>query len=127
MVGRVIACVLCVNYCPALSILVPSEPHINLLGILGEPNYLLVTWTAPENPNGIILNYTVYCFSDGDLIMPGDSDITAIMVVVSGNHLSVVVMELTPYTFYDCYITANTSVGEGNSSRVETAQTDESG
>ena len=47
--------------------------------------------------------------------------------MVSGSERSAVVMNLTPFTYYDCYATANTSVGEGDSSSVKSAQTDESG
>lgn len=92
-----------------------------------------MTWTIPENPNGIILNYTVYCNelmlgsgSGEDYLYPEDLSANSI-IVVPASDLSVVVMELTPYAYYDCYVTANTSVGEGNSSTVQSAQTDESG
>ena len=127
----------------ALYFSVPSEPVVNVSRRVGEPNELLVTWTTPEDPNGIILNYTVYCdevtsdeegsaaSASGDgILIPEDSkllNITTVKVVLSGNELFVVVMELIPYTFYDCYVTANTSVGEGNSSMVESVQTDEAG
>ena len=103
---------------------------------MGEPNELLATWTVPEDPNGIILNYTVYC--DETVLVEGseasgegndvsESNTPTVIVVVPGSELFVVVMELTPYTYYDCYVTANTSVGEGNSSMIKSAQTDESG
>ena len=49
------------------------------------------------------------------------------VVVVSGTTLSTVVSELIPYTVYECYVTASTSVGEGNASLPMSAQTDESG
>ena len=87
----------------------------------GEPDELLVTWSAPESPNGIILNYTVYCNASDS----GDGDTAR--VVVPGSQHSAVIMNLTPYTCYDCYVTANTSVGEGNSNTVRSVQTDESG
>ena len=112
----------------------------------GEPNELLVTWTTPEEPNGIILNYTVYCDdssssesgddcddsstseSGDDVLMSGDSEfLDTTIVTVSGSQQFAVVMNLIPYTYYDCYVTANTSVGEGNSSTLKSAQTDESG
>ena len=113
-----------------LSILVPSEVMANVSRRDGRPNELLVVWTVPESPNGVVLNYTVYCdisetSASGDMLTLEDTNTTT--VVVSGNLLSVVVTGLTPYTYYDCYVTANTSVGEGNASIVESAQTDESG
>ena len=114
-----------------IPILVPSEPSISVSRRDGEPNELLVTWTAPENPNGIILNYTVYCDTSPSSESGDNAQDTefldAATVAVSGSARSAVVMNLIPYTYYDCYVTANTSVGEGNSSSVESAQTDESG
>ena len=96
---------------------VPSEPIITVSRRNGEPNELLVSWTAPESPNGVILNYTIYC---------NDSE-SVETTVASGSDRSAVVLNLTPYTYYDCYATANTTVGEGDSSSVKSAQTDESG
>ena len=88
-------------------------------------------------PNGVILYYTVYCdeemsetgsgtSGDGEL-SPDNSDTSTIVSTVLANETSAVVIELTPYTFYDCYVTANTSAGEGNVSVVDSAQTDASG
>ena len=88
-------------------------------------------------PNGVILYYTVYCdkemsetgsgtSGDGEL-SPDNSDTSTIVSTVWANETNAVVIELTPYTFYDCYVTANTSAGEGNVSVVDSAQTDESG
>ncbi len=46
--------------------------------------------------------------------------------VVSGTTMGVYVANLTPYTEYECFVTANTSAGEGEPSRVVFATTDES-
>ena len=46
---------------------------------------------------------------------------------VPGNETVAVIDNLTPYTFYGCLVTANTSVGEGNSSFIQFNLTDESG
>ena len=46
--------------------------------------------------------------------------------VVNGTLLTATITGLNPYTNYDCYVTANTSVGEGSLSSVATARTDES-
>ena len=105
---------------------VPSNPQITVSGRSNEPNELLVNWTAPDSPNGIILYYTVYCNKDDD---QGSSGILTpdVVVTVLGSYHSALVTGLTPYTLYNCYVTATTSAGEGNSSMVVTAQTDESG
>jgi receptor-type tyrosine-protein phosphatase Q len=104
---------------------IPSDPEFNVSMRANEPNELLVTWTTPDSPNGIILDYTVYCIADEGQgvggILPPD-----VVVVVPGTYHSAIVTGLTPYTFYNCYVTARTSAGEGNSSVVVAAQTDES-
>ena len=86
-----------------------------------------MTWTTPDEPNGIILYYTVYCNEDqgyhgGSGILPPD-----VVTMVSGIQNFAVVTSLTPFTLYNCYVTATTSAGEGNTSIVVAAQTDESG
>ena len=47
--------------------------------------------------------------------------------IVCGCQLAAVVMNLTPFTYYSCYVTATTSAGEGNPSSTKSTQTDESG
>ena len=100
---------------------------------------LEVTWEPPIEPNGVILTYTVYCDeiqhssgsglqNDGNFLTPfdDDDDSTAeFTTVVPGNQTQTFVMGLTPFITYDCYITANTSVGEGAPSIIQSAQTDE--
>ena len=50
----------------------------------------------------------------------------AILVVTNGTESEAFVEDLTPFTNYGCFITANTSVGEGTSSIIVTATTVES-
>ena len=49
--------------------------------------------------------------------------------VINGSTVitTTMIVGLNPYTNYDCYVIANTSVGSGNYSSVATARTDESG
>ena len=102
---------------------VPSEPQdITVSRRIGRPNELEIAWLDPANHNGIILNYTIYC-----TLTPSHSEGPDSIVVVSGDTFSTVVTALTPYTVYECYITASTSVGEGNASVAMSALTDESG
>ena len=110
----------------------PSEPQSpNTHQIRDSPTELLVSWDYPLEPNGIITSYRVYCYeTDAYSSGGGESDELVVNVttaVVPGNVTEGVVTELTPYTFYDCYVTANTSVGEGNASDSDSARTDESG
>ena len=114
----------------------PEEPVTKT--IFGSPLQLLVSWQLPSEPNGVILSYTVYCYeSDGsgsggyntyilpmlDTITPG----TIVQTVAPGNHSQLIVSGLIPYQTYDCYVTANTSAGEGDPSFINSAKTDESG
>ena len=111
---------------------VPSEPlNPNVLTISGSPTELLVTWDPPAEPNGIILSYTVYCYDqpmeeyqalskDTNTSQPEQKEIP-------GNETEAVLVNLTPYYLYGCLVTANTSVGEGNSSVIHFNITDESG
>ena len=112
----------------------PSEPQSpNTYQIRDSPTELLVSWDSPLEPNGIITSYRVYCYETHDSSGGGESDlieelaINFTTAVVPGNTTEAVVTELTPYTFYACYVTANTSVGEGNASDSDSARTDESG
>ena len=104
----------------------------------GAPTVLDVTWEPPFEPNGVILAYTVFCdeiqqssglqYDDNSPISPFSQtdDITAeFLTVVPGNQTQTFVVGLTPFTMYECYITANTSVGEGAPSIIRSAQTDE--
>ena len=50
-----------------------------------------------------------------------------IIVTVGGEQTNVLVPELTPYTWYRCYVTANTSIGEGERSSTDVDISDEAG
>ena len=108
---------------------VPSEPtNTTLATVTGFPASLYIQWEPPQEPNGIILAYTVYCkeviAGDGEESFVATPD--AIVAVTNGTQSAIHVDDLTPFTTYGCYITANTSVGEGESSIILRATTDES-
>ena len=132
--------------------------NTTLAQVIGSPTKLYIQWKPPEEPNGIIVAYSIYCkvmvVNDvqqilGSVSGSGSSEsilITATSglptsgeenglgdisdcensVVTKGTELKTFVEDLTPFTNYGCFITANTSAGEGNSSRIVTATTDES-
>ena len=136
--------------------------NATLARVIEFPTRIYVQWEPPQEPNGIILAYTVYCkevtatdgatpsesgsssylsssgsgsatltnamFQSGEE-RSGSSGATpeyAILVVVNGTQSATHVDDLTPFTSYECFIAANTSVGEGESSVFITATTDES-
>ena len=51
----------------------------------------------------------------------------SIFNVTKGSARQAVVKELLPFTEYDCFVTANTSTGEGPPSPTQTQRTMESG
>ena len=133
--------------------------NTTLARVIGSPTKLYIQWKLPEEPNGIIVAYSIYCkvmvvndvqqilgsvsgsgssesipiTASSGLLMSeevnglGDISDYAISVVTKGTELKAFVENLTPFTNYECFITANTSAGEGSSSRIVTATTDESG
>ena len=55
------------------------------------------------------------------------SNVPTIRSVVNGTTLAATLSGLSPYTQYSCYVTANTSVGEGNLSAIFAILTAQSG
>lgn len=106
----------------------PSKPESpDADQIRDSPTELLVSWEHPVEPNGIITSYSVYCYDSEIGSAYSIEELKEPLITVQGDVTEAVVTELIPYTFYNCYITANTSVGEGNASDSATARTDESG
>lgn len=115
------------NFC-----IVPSPPmNVYLAAIKGSPNQLTATWTPPLPKNGIITAYTVYCNTSANQEYPEQiigKNIPIIRAVVNGTTQTVgFTTGLIPFTQYDCYVTANTSVGEGVPSQVVINRTSDSG
>ena len=114
------------------SFAVPSSPlAFSLSTIPGSPNQLLASWSPPIPKNGIITAYTVYCNTSASqayieqMIGP---NVPTVRSVTSGSSLAVTFTTgLKPYTQYDCYVTASTSVGEGEPSQIVTKNTAETG
>ena len=79
----------------------------------------------------MITAYSVYCNTSASQAYPEQViglNIPTIRSVVNGTTLAVTFNTgLNPYTQYSCYVTANTSVGEGNPSDVVMARTVEDG
>ena len=90
---------------------------------------LMANWTPPSSPNGILTGYTVYCTVSHNQTYPeqvptGGSTYTVFNVT---SQTSVYLRGLLPFTFYHCYVTANTTVGEGGSSIARLSQTNQAG
>ena len=85
------------------------------------PTRLSASWMAPQTANGIITSYTISCRENGTM----DEFVTT--VISNGQATTVNISGLSPFTVYECFVTANTSAGEGDSSNFDTARTDEDG
>ena len=114
----------------------PSAPtSVQVETIAGQPNQLLVMWQLPDTPNGLITDYTVYCFGSDENGSNTERVTTPSSILfqnsisnttVDGSESSAVVGGLDPYTAYDCSVVAYTSVGDGEPSSVESGVTDQS-
>ena len=118
----------------------PSSPlNLSVSTVPGSPNQLSASWSPPVPKNGIITAYTVYCNTSASQAYPEQiigPNVPTVRSVING----MVVMALVyfpatmstfttgpnPYTQYNCYVTANTSVGGGTPSQIMTARTDQS-
>ena len=111
---------------------VPSSPlALSVSTVPGSPNQLSASWSSPIPKNGIIIAYTIYCNTSASQAYPEQvmgPNVPTVRSVVNGTTMAVTFSTgLNPYTQYDCYVTANTSVGEGTPSLVITTRTSESG
>ena len=98
--------------------LVPTAPiNFMLSRILESSTTLSATWEEPDPANGMITGYTLRCTaSSTTLELEYDVDVNDVMLE-----------NLIPFTEYQCTISANTSIGEGPASDMQTAMTDEGG
>ena len=70
----------------------------------------------------------MYCNTSAGQAYPEQTigpNVATLRSVVNGTTLTAAITGLSPYTNYDCYVTANTSVGEGSLSAAATARTNE--
>uniref|UniRef100_H2YZV0 protein-tyrosine-phosphatase n=1 Tax=Ciona savignyi TaxID=51511 RepID=H2YZV0_CIOSA len=85
---------------------VPSAPPEHLVVSPIDATSIRVTWEPPakESRNGELTHYTVYYRQHGLESAAADMQVNGTSVVVQG---------LQPYTEYDVWLTASTTVGEG--------------
>lgn len=105
---------------------VPSSPiNLNAEAVEGDPSSLYVTWVPPAVPNGVITRYGVYCQESQPMMGSGSGGSFLSPVFTGGSELNATVTGLIPFTIYGCFVSANTSVGEGNASATVFQTTDE--
>ena len=125
-----------------LYFVVPSSPtSLSASAVSGDPYSLYISWMEPLKPNGVISSYNVYCQESntsssvgilgesidifGESIDIFGESIDIFGEVVPGTSFNATVGGLTPFTEYGCFVSANTSFGEGNNSFVTYQTTDE--
>ena len=86
------------------------------------PTQLFASWTTPKPTNGDITSYTVFCRENGTM---DDNFMTR--EEVQGMETMVPLTNLSPFTAYECFVVANTSVGAGNASNLDVERTNEDG
>ena len=85
-----------------------------LIGVNGSSSTLSASWTEPDPANGEISGYFIRCNSVSQFN-------------ISASSTSTTLMGLSPFTEYECVISASTGAGEGSASAPQTATTDEDG
>ena len=125
MDATVVSNTLLIYFCTA-----PSSPlNFSVSTVPGSPYQLSALWSPPIPKNGIITAYTVNCNISASQAYPEQMigpNVPTVRSVVNGTTLAATITGLNPYTNYDCYVTANTSVGTGMKSKIHSNTTDES-
>ena len=82
---------------------VPAGPPRQFLSVSFNSTSIIVSWSAPATPNGVITEYQLQCSGGGQVFSR----------TVMGSQTTTTLSGLLPYTSYSCSITAHTSVGGG--------------
>ena len=98
----------------------PGSPPRDVVVTGTTSTSVMISWSLPELPNGVIILYKVYITYVDCL---GNTNGT--QFVNNGNSFEVV--GLSPYQMVQVQVSASTSVGEGPRSDLVTGRSDESG
>lgn len=85
---------------------------------------ILISWLAPKHRNGNIQQYTVYSRESGK---KGQAKNVVVRVDEKGNPVTYESRGLKEDQSYDFWVSASTSVGEGEPTSVVTQKTDTRG
>ena len=86
------------------------------------PDQLQASWSTPDPTNGMITSYTVFCRENGTM-----SAFIVNQVIEDGMATMAQLTRLSPFTAYECFVTANTSAGAGDRSNLDIEMTNEAG
>ena len=102
-----------------------------MASVTTSPYEIAIAWNPPTQTNGIITAYTVYCNTSATQAFPEQvigPNMASIRSIVNGtSQLAIFNTGLNPYTQYECFVTANTSSGEGVASPILIVRTGQSG
>ena len=96
-------------------IIVPVTPPSNFVPTVVNATAILLMWSPPQVPNGVINSYQVSYSTSGHLVS-----------LLLGNVTNYVVSDLEEYTWYTFTISSFTRIGQGPSTFVS-ARTDIAG
>lgn len=110
-----------------------APTNVDVLVVSGDPVSLDIIWNPPVFPNGYITHYNIYCQesqlavgSGGSMfVLPTSTYQPIFTSTVQGYDMNATITGFTPFTTYGCYVSANTSVGEGIISATVFQTTDE--
>ena len=109
---------------------VSSSPlNFRLSPVSYSPNELTAMWTPPAVTLGSIMNYIIFCNTSDNQTYPEQvigPNVPTNRAVVNGTTLSVTMIGFMPFTQYDCYVTASSTVGDGTPSLLARNRTDQS-
>ena len=109
---------------------VSSSPlNFRLSPVSHAPDKLTAMWTPPAVTLGNIMNYIIFCNISDNQTYPEQvigPNVPTNRAVVNGTTLSVTMIGFMPYTQYDCYVTASSTVGDGTASLLARNRTDQS-
>lgn len=102
-----------------------DEPEADLSGS-GSGSGSNSPLTPGESGSGTLVSSTGGTVEFPELEVPEVTANYTIKTEVGANETYVYIQQLTPFQEYECYVAANTSVGQGNQSSLASAVTDES-
>ncbi|XP_069083629.1 phosphatidylinositol phosphatase PTPRQ [Pleurodeles waltl] len=91
----------------------PSDPPKNVSYTNLTSTSILVIWSPPSKPNGIIQYYSIYYKNSSDTFMQNFTN-DDIGIELENVSLSAVLDNLATFSSYKLWITSSTSMGDGN-------------
>lgn len=100
---------------------VPGDFPENLIMTNRSSHAVLIEWSPPSEPNGIVTGYTIYVNYDNDTSEPER------VLMTDGSTLRYTLENLLAFQLVSVQMTANTSTGEGPRSGSVEARTNPTG